>query len=537
MNKLKTQKTAFERFSEILLIILTAAFLGAVVYMNFHVTPCFEDGDTYTDISFAVRAWREKTLFPDGWIFGNQYYILATPVFAALFYGIIKNALLAMAAASTLMTVLILAAYNYMLKPFASLSARLGGFLTFASFSALLGHLTGGSTGWQLFFTMDSYYACYFIVAMICFGCYARTRTNIKGASVWIMIAVSCLTSFAMGMQSLRQTEIMVLPLIITEALLIVYSKIRKEKFNSASLISAAAISVSNIAGHFFVRLLNIPHNEIFGTQKKPAEAGIKGFIDKTLDIIKLSINIKTYKPLVYLTYFTVIAITVIALFLMFCRFIKKKKLGAIAVISFTAFVGVGGIAFLYVFSSMEIRGIYFFMTHLLVALSATYLLSSKSKFTKPVLLAAVLFLFAATAIVRFIPDSRTVTDKKAAAVYNEAAEYAVENDYSVVYANWLLIGRIATAADGQLDIGMWDEDTEELMFIPVDYLGDPRVFDRNDEAIYVVYGSEYGTALKKAAEKGIEITEVFRTESTVAYRGEMVPLVCFKSAEQLCTK
>ena len=42
----------------------------------------------YSDAQIAKLMWEQKTIFPKNWIFGNQYYVIATPVLAAVMYGI-----------------------------------------------------------------------------------------------------------------------------------------------------------------------------------------------------------------------------------------------------------------------------------------------------------------------------------------------------------------------------------------------------------------------------------------------------------------
>ena len=91
MNRL-SEKTKKDKIFSVVLTVLLAAFLGLVFYINLSCNPEYYDGDIYNDINFAKEAWKAKSLFPANWVFGNQTYVVATPVLAALLYGMIGNA-------------------------------------------------------------------------------------------------------------------------------------------------------------------------------------------------------------------------------------------------------------------------------------------------------------------------------------------------------------------------------------------------------------------------------------------------------------
>ena len=86
-----------EKIFSVVLTVLLLGFVGMVFYINFSINPEYYDGDIYNDINYAKEAWKAKSLFPKDWIFGNQTYVVATPVLAALFYGITGNGFTAMA--------------------------------------------------------------------------------------------------------------------------------------------------------------------------------------------------------------------------------------------------------------------------------------------------------------------------------------------------------------------------------------------------------------------------------------------------------
>ena len=234
MVRLKEKKKSDITLSVVLTILLLA-FLGLVFFVNLSCNPEYYDGDIYADISYAKEAWKAKSLFPKDWLFGNQLYIVATPVLAAVFYGITHNGTLAMGIASCVMSVLIVLTYDWMMKTVFNYNERTSGFLAMVGVILLKAHIASGARGAQILFTMASYYSCYMITAFIVYGCYIRIRYKKFNAKHIPMAVIGALLSFATGMQSLRQTVIMTLPLIVCEILMTIIVLIRDKKLLSFS--------------------------------------------------------------------------------------------------------------------------------------------------------------------------------------------------------------------------------------------------------------------------------------------------------------
>ena len=114
-----------EKIFSVVLTLLLLAFLGLVFYVNLSCNPEYYDGDIYNDINYAKEAWKAKSIFPKNWIFGNQTYVVATPVLAALFYGIVGNGFTAMAIASCIMTVFVILTYDWMTRTLFSYNEQL----------------------------------------------------------------------------------------------------------------------------------------------------------------------------------------------------------------------------------------------------------------------------------------------------------------------------------------------------------------------------------------------------------------------------
>ena len=90
----------------------TSGFIRiAFTVINFRALTEYMDNDIYADTLVAKYMWDQKSLFPEGWVFGNQYYVIATPVLSALFYGLTGSINTAMACATTVVAIVILEPY------------------------------------------------------------------------------------------------------------------------------------------------------------------------------------------------------------------------------------------------------------------------------------------------------------------------------------------------------------------------------------------------------------------------------------------
>jgi hypothetical protein len=211
-----------------LLIAVSALFLCSFAIINFKGFPKFCNCDMYEDTVYSMLAWKAKSFFPDGWVFGNQYYIFATPVLCAIFYGVTGNLNLSMALATTTMTLLIVLSMLFLIYPFADKVGR------FAGVAAILGCMVTANAAisleGQLFYVFASYYSCYLITILVVTGDYLHALHFRNKRKLSAALIVSLALCFATGMQSLRQTAILIVPILATEVN--IKHMIRNEKFN-----------------------------------------------------------------------------------------------------------------------------------------------------------------------------------------------------------------------------------------------------------------------------------------------------------------
>jgi hypothetical protein len=166
------------RRTEYLLTALAAAvilaYLAVFTVIDFRGFARLCTSDMYEDTLVARLMWEQKTLFPKNYLFGNQFYVVATPVLSALFYGLTGSMNRAMAWATLCMSAFLLLSMSWMLRPFVKRpSLRLGCLLVFMA-SVFGPFSVFREDGQQLFFAMCSFYACYLICFFVVLGDWAR---------------------------------------------------------------------------------------------------------------------------------------------------------------------------------------------------------------------------------------------------------------------------------------------------------------------------------------------------------------------------
>ena len=255
MKMIKSEEISL---SLIILSAIMCVYWVAIICINFSGNPNFYCTDMYADMQYAVEAWTCKQIFPDGWIFGNQLYVVATPVLAALFYGITQNPCSAMGIASSFMALGVVVSFYWMIKPmFKTCCERMLAVVTFMTVILMAGDPVYAIDGWQLFFTMCSYYACYAVTAFLAFGCYLRSDGKWKTGD-WLALAGACMLSFGTGIQSLRQTAAMTLPLVAVELTKILRGMMAKRTCFGKSTWIACSLSVFNLAGVVFASFVEV---------------------------------------------------------------------------------------------------------------------------------------------------------------------------------------------------------------------------------------------------------------------------------------
>ena len=495
MTLLKEKKQAW--VSAVLWVML-AVYLWAIVRINLSGDPILYQTDMYTDMMYARRVWETKSLFPEGWVFGNQLYVLATPVLAAVLYGLLGDMVLAMGLASTVMTVGVLLSFAWMLRPvLPRREQRLMACLLLVSLSFLVGDPVYSMKGWQLFFTMCSYYACYLISAFLAFGCYLRSCKG-AGRKLWGMVAVAAVFAYAMGIQSLRQTAVMICPLLALEGCRSLWRVWKKEGLWTASLRVVLVLTAANVSGLVTAKLLPVAQVEIFGGI---GFAGVGEIFGGVISAVMTALSMLV--PGQYTLILWGVAVVGVPLWCLVMVILAKQRheSGIVCLLLLTMSPAV--ILAIDVLTTMAVRDIYYFMLIPMAAVAASLLFACDWKCLRSLVLLGTVGLFALNCLTGLL----TVPADSDSHRYENVADYLNDWGITTVYSPWNCAERVALASDGEIVAGFWDQPS--VPFASMKYLCDPGVFDAiAEESAYVFLDAHHAQlAAEEAQRRGATFT------------------------------
>lgn len=512
-----------EKIFSVVLTVLLLGFVGMVFYINFSINPEYYDGDIYNDINYAKEAWKAKSLFPKDWIFGNQTYVVATPVLAALFYGITGNGFTAMAIASCIMTVFVILTYDWMTRTLFSYNERTAGFLFMIGFLLLKAHVATSQQGIQAFFTMASYYACYLINAFIVYGCYVRIRQGKFTGKHIIPAIIGAALSFGTGMQSLRQTAVMALPLVACEVLLIIIYSAKDKRFAiSYSTLFSAIVFIANIAGLVAMRFIEINQNSIYGTTA--FVSSFKDFFRKLflnmesvaltfgLDALELRVRLVASIPF--------LLIILIGFILCVKDYIKNKcnEQGRFVLVMLLT-LGCVSVFAAGVLTDVVNRALYYFMIYPLLAVCVSYIIVKFEK--KRDVLFSVVAVFAAGMIIfrtaGAVEEIKAGKDKNSTA--HQIANYMLDNGYDTIYSVFGLSGvmdgaeNVVVASGDKIHLVQFKNVDSSKPMKPVEYLCVKDGYKQwdNSKSLYLLRDHELPKVKKIAGKYDVTMTEKAR--------------------------
>lgn len=512
-----------EKIFSVVLTLLLFAFLGLVFYVNLSCNPEYYDGDIYNDINYAKEAWKAKSIFPKNWIFGNQTYVVATPVLAALFYGITGNGFTAMAIASCIMTVFVILTYDWMTRTLFSYNERTAGFLFMIGFLLLKAHVATSQQGIQAFFTMASYYACYLINAFIVYGCYVRIRQGKFTGKHIVLAVIGAALSFGTGMQSLRQTAVMALPLVACEVLLIIiYSAKDKKIAISYSTLFSAIVFISNIAGLIVMKFIEINQSSIYGTTalvKSFRAFGKKLFYN--IEYVALTFGLDALKLRIRLAVSVFFLIIILIGFILCVKDFFKDKSNNQGRFTLTVLLTFGCVSVFAagVLTDVVNRALYYFMIYPLLAICVSYIIVKCEK--KRGLLVSVISVFAAGMIifrtVGTVGEIKAGKDKNSTA--HQIANYMLDNGYDTVFSVFGLSGvmdgaeNVIVASGDKIHLVQFKRVDRSKPMKPVEYLCVKDDYRRRDnsKSLYLLRDYELPKVRQLAEKYGISMTEKAR--------------------------
>lgn len=493
-----------------LLALALLCFFAVFAVINFAGFERFCNADMYNDVLVAKLMWEQKTLFPDNFVFGNQYYAFATPAVAALFYGLTGSMSIAMPLATTLMGALILLSLVWLLRPFVDKPlAVLGAML--ALVASIFAPNAVADESAQLFFLMCSYYACYLICLLFVLGDYVRALQS--GEKRPLPLALALLLSFLTGMNSLRQTCIMIAPLLVFELLRAIRRKLSQGRFfppeSRAALFRVLGYTAANLCGCGLIRALNVRHQTIYSGASVFGGASLSEKLRACWLALRyvsgLDAVTNTRSPL-YLLLFLLFSAVLVWAGIIVLRSLREP-LRALNACYILLALGIAAVFAASIFTSVSLRSIYVFMYYPLLAVSFAIVAQSAGLRLRCALAAALCALSLCNLSLSYGGNAKAaLSDTPDTA--REACEYIVGEGYEYVYGLCPISAAIARWSGGALSVGGWDE---YEMFDTVQYLTRTDIFDEaaNSKAVYVFLPYEYAMACDWAEMRGAYLTEL----------------------------
>lgn len=479
-------------------------------YLNFAGFAQYCNGDVYADTQVAVRMWDQKTLFPKGWSFGNQFYVVATPVLAALLYGLTGSINMAMVLATEVMTVLIILSFLWLLRSVTKdLLLKLTACLVLMA--ANVAPYGPYSVNSMLFFTQSSFYACYLITLFVVFGDYIRAYQSEEMRPA--ALAVSLALSFAMGMQSLRQTVVMVIPILACELFVMAHRAVlRQPVWRPNTLLRALSYGLANSAGVVVIKLLDPPHTSIYGQLEATPITGMVQRLEP-LGTALCEITSVNYVltgectpklSLVILGMVLVVAVAAVLWLIRMCREETPLELTWLVLA-----VGILGVLLSTVVLDITLRGIYLFMWFPLVACSVVMILKKLPELLK----IGMILLLCGASLIGMRESYGIYLDMLEKGTLTDAASlcrWAEEKGYAYVYGDyWGMAPQIAVYSDGELTAGCWHA-PENVFFVErVNTHQDIYGEEENEKAIYVFTTNDETIGLEAARQRGVTMEKV----------------------------
>ncbi len=488
-------------------------FLAVFCVINFRGFARFCTPDMYSDTLLSRYIWESGSIFPENWIFGNQFYVAATPVLAALMYGLCGSVNTAMVLATTAMTVLTLISFWWMLRPYADGSRILLGM------AVLLGCVIGPNIvttiEGQIFYLMASYYAGYLITLFVVFGDYVHTLTHTPSRRPNVSMWLSLLLSFCTGMQSLRQTAVMILPLLGFECLRLLrvwLSRKESRDWNREAAFRVGAYTLANLAGRVAIKLLDPNCVTMYEDLAFNSPQVLWERFTTCLRALRSVSGLK------YLTGDTplagiaalVLVLTVAAALLILLRRRPGDGIGALTLLLTFSVLGVLGVSMVV---NIYIRSIYVFPWYPLTALAAVLLAGQLRGWPRTALSLTLLAALMGNLWVSYGPTAALALEDTPPPE-RQVAQYLMDEDYDFVYGPWMEVSGVAVWTDGQVAAGSWHERVCQV----IPYITPTDIFSQEDNtrACYLTTGPGVEQALQdRAAAQGATLTLVSRFEGT----------------------
>ena len=332
----------------------------------------------------------------------------------------------------------------------------------------------------QLFFTLASYYACYLITLCLVFGDYARAALEPSKGFRPGMLLLCLILSFLTGMQSLRQTLVMALPILAVEAL-----RLLLRRRSRGTLIRALAYAAANGLGWSLMKLLRVPARTIYG-QVELGGGGLGARLLADWHAVRGVTGLDTAlfdAPMAfYLLFFALTVLLVPAAGLLLWK--KRREKSGVALLWGLCAVSLLGTLLAGIVVEIRMREIYLFLWYLLVGLSLLPVLEAlgekRSRWAVPLLC-----LLCLGNLVCSYSSSLALARERDPAPARDFCRDAEAAGIEYVYGDWQTTPALLVWSDGRITGGFWDE----IIFLVRDNINLQDIYEEehNERALYVL--------------------------------------------------
>ena len=469
-----------------------ALYIISILFINY-VGRVWYSFDMYSDMLVAEKMTESLSIFPADWIFGNQLYVVSTSVIAGILNLVFHNGFYAMATASSIMMILILLCFVWLCKPFLEKKYIIIGIFCLSGAIVLGNSASQFTQGFQIIYTMASYYSCYIIGILFHLGIYIRMISGKKVHPVLFVIAA--LLAFALGMQSLRQTLVLYIPILIFDVITLIgfavkNKKIKIKNYNCFSLLCI----FTNVLGYLFVKILPIRQYTIISPVAfckswselyENFQFSYGAFFNMT-GLSYCTYGIKWIPLFVCSCIICLFVITAIVLIIKNKDTSPEAKIIIFSVISILCVMIVGVFIF-------RIRAIYLFVWFITVVFSVVYVVKRVKRKKISVLVTVMLLLVSGVNYaLNFGPDFLEFPT-----LYREYKDVVneLENDkINCIYVDFNTSPIIAACSDDKIISGTvcfdYDSESNGLLY-PSKYLTDTELFINHSKySTYVVFSN-----------------------------------------------
>jgi len=367
----------------------------------------------------------------------------------------------------------------------------------------------------QILFLLASYYNCYLITLIIVWGDYVQGLFQNKKLPCFSFL-LSLVFSFATGMQSLRQTCIMVLPLLAFEGLRVLFLLYKQHDVDWRPTLRTEFITAANLGGVILIHMLHIPAVGY-------GETGMS-FVPPKDWLLRLSYLFDAVKGITGLSYVTqysgqracfILSFSLLTIIVVLASLYRtairlyKGTAGVLEVLILLCVISLLAVCASTILLPVWPRSIYLFVWYFLICLSVLSLLNVHSK---KVRLAATLLLCMIS--IANLPYSYAANvyvslnhEKEAFPFYKEAADVLVDQGIEILYGSCTPASYVCAHTNGKIAASPWKEIFQPLTYIYPQDLCKP---EDNQRAAYILFKSAFGNQLEDArqlaAEQGVDL-------------------------------